>query len=77
MSDFKSNSGTEVEATQPEITPALTSRRLNVLMWSPPLLQEVDRNGETTFPRDPTIQSPSIVCLQVVLDFVSLLSNIT
>jgi len=37
---------------------APTSRRLIVLVQSPPLLREVGRNDEATFPRRPTIRSP-------------------
>jgi len=38
-----------------------TFRRLNVVVRSPPLYRQVGRNGETTIPRGPTIQSPPIV----------------
>jgi len=40
---------------------APTSRRLNVVMRSLPLLHEVGRNGETTFPSGPTTRSLPIV----------------
>jgi len=37
------------------------ARRLIVVVQSPLLLQVVGQNIEATFPKDPTIRSPSIV----------------
>jgi len=43
---------------------ALTSRHLNVVVRSPPLLRKVGWNGKTTSPRGPTIRSPPIAWIQ-------------